>query len=94
MDDLKLFKEKAINNYIYNNIDLTHAVTSDIKIGLKTVLGEEPAVKFVYKENMKVNETSGKVERLPNELESIEIYYTYIGSDNMPHAGHMKYIVN
>ena len=31
---------------------------------------------------------------MENELEAIEIYYTYIGSDNLPHAGHMKYIVN
>lgn len=94
MDDIKIFKEKIINDYIYNNIDLTHAGSKDIKFGLKSVLGEEPAVKFVYKENMLINEDSGKVERLPNELESIEIYYTYIGSDNNPHAGHMKYIVN
>jgi len=94
MDDIKIFKEKIINDYIYNNIDLTHAGSKDIKFGLRTVLGEEPAVKFVYKENMLINEDSGKVERLPNELESIEIYYTYIGSDNNPHAGHMKYIVN
>ena len=43
---------------------------------------------------MKINETTGKVERLDNELESIEIYYTYIGSDNAPHASHMKYVVN
>ena len=93
MDDIKIFKEKIINDYIYNNIDLTHAGSKDIKFGLRTVLGEEPAVKFVYKENMQINE-GGKVERLPNELESIEIYYTYIGSDNNPHAGHMKYIVN
>ena len=43
---------------------------------------------------MKINETTGKVERLPNELESIDIYYTYIGSDNIKHAGHMKYVIN
>jgi len=43
---------------------------------------------------MQINEVSGKRERLNNELEAIEIYYTYIGSDNMPHASHMKYIVN
>ena len=94
MDDLKMFKEKMINDYIYQNINLTHSGTNDIKLGLKTVLGEEPAVKFNYKENMKINETTGKVERLPNELESIDIYYTYIGSDNMQHASHMKYVVN
>ena len=94
MDDLKVFKEKMINDYIYNNIDLSKTGIKDIKMGLKNMLGEEPAVKFNYKENLKINETSGKVERLPNELESIEIYYTYIGSDNQPHASHMKYIVN
>jgi hypothetical protein len=94
MDDLKMFKEKAINNYIHDHINLNHAGTKDIKIGLKSILGEEPAVKFNYKENMKINETTGKVERLENELESVEIYYTYIGSDNNQHAGHLTYIVN
>jgi hypothetical protein len=94
MDDLKIFKEKLINDYIYNNVNLTHVKATDIKNGLKNILQEEPAVKFNYKENMKINETTGKVERLPNELESIDIYYTYIGTDNNPHAGHMKYIVN
>lgn len=94
MDDIKMFKEKIINDYIYNNINLTHAGINEIKNGLKNIIGEEPAVKFNYKENMKINETTGKVERLQNELESIDIYYTYIGSDNMQHASHMKYIVN
>jgi len=94
MDDIKMFKEKIINDYIYANIDLTHAKVSDIKNGLRQVLGEEPGVKFNYEENMKINEDSGKVERLDNELESVEIYYTYIGSDNMPHAAHLKYVVN
>jgi hypothetical protein len=94
MDDIKIFKEKIINDYISGNVNLTHTGTSDIKHGLRQLLGEEPAVKFVYRENMKINEVNGKVERLPNELEAIEIYYTYIGSDNSPHAAHMKYIVN
>jgi len=94
MDDIKIFKEKIINDYIYNNIDLTHTGVSDIRNGLRNLLGEEPAIKFVYRENMQINEVSGKRERLNNELEAIEIYYTYIGSDNMPHASHMKYIVN
>lgn len=93
MDDIKIFKEKIINDYIYN-FDLNKAGTHDIKNGLKALLGEEPAVKFVYKEQLKLNETTGVKERMENELEAIEIYYTYIGSDNLPHAGHMKYIVN
>lgn len=94
MDDIKIFKEKAINDYISANINLTHTGASDIKRGLKQFLGEEPGVKFIYRENMRINETTQKVERLPNELEAIEIYYTYIGSDNNQHAGHMKYIIN
>lgn len=97
MDDIKIFKEKAINDYIYNNVDLTHVANvgaHDIKLGLKNVLGEEPGIKFCYKQDSKLNETTGKVERMPSELEAIEIYYTYIGSDNLPHASHMKYIVN
>lgn len=93
MDDIKIFKEKIINDYIYNNIDLNNVGLHDLKFGLRSVLGEEPAVKFNYKENLKINEDSGKVERMPNELESIEIYFTYVGSDNLPHASHMKYIV-
>lgn len=93
MDDIKIFKEKIINDYIYNNIDLNNTGLHDLKQGLRSVLGEEPAVKFNYKENLKINETTAKVERMPNELESVEIYFTYEGSDNLPHAGHMKYIV-
>ena len=94
MDNIKYFKESTINEFIKNNINLTHTGVKDIKNGLKALLGEEPAVKFNYKENMKINEDTGKVERLQNELESIEIYYTYFGIDNMPHAGHLTYIIN
>lgn len=94
MDDIKMFKEKTINDFISANINLNHAKISDIKNGLRQALGEEPAVKFNYKENMKINEDSGKVERLGNELESVDVYYTYIGSDNAPHAGHLTYVVS
>ena len=94
MDDIKIFKEKIINDYIYNNVDLGSVGVSELKNGLKLVLGEEPGIKFCYIQETKVNETNGEVERLPKELEAIEIYYTYIGSDNLPHASHMKYIVN
>lgn len=93
MDDIKIFKEKIINDYIYN-FELNKTGAHDIKEGLRRLLGEEPAVKFIYKEQLSLNETTGLKERMENELEAIEIYYTYIGSDNLPHAGHMKYIVN
>lgn len=98
MDDIKNFKEKSINDFIYQNIDLTNInddlKVSDIKEGLRKVLGEEPAIKFNYKQEKKLNEDTGKLERTPKELESIEIYYTYSGSDNAPHASHIKYVVN
>lgn len=94
MYDIRVLKEKLINDYISSNLNLKFATTKDIKMGLRHILDEEPAVKFVYKENMKINETTGKVERLPNELESIEIYYTYLDSNNIPHASHMKYIIS
>ena len=45
-------------------------------------------------DTIKLATSTGNVERLENELESVEIYYTYIGSDNNQHAGHLKYIVN
>lgn len=93
MDDIKLFKEKMINDYIYN-VDLSTIGTNELKYGLKSILGEEPGIKYVYKEQIKLNEATGKTERLPNELNAIEIYFTYIGSDNMPHSSHMKYIIN
>jgi hypothetical protein len=98
MDEIKKFKEKAINDFFYNNIDLTNVnddlKASELKEGLKRVLGEEPAIKFCYKQERKLNEDSGEMERMPKELESIEIYYTYLDSENKPHASHMKYIVN
>jgi len=94
MDDIKMFKEKIINDYIYNNVNLNHVSSNELKYGLKMLLDEEPAVKFCYKQETKLNETTGKEEKLPKELEAIEIYYTYIGSDNLPHTSHMKYIVN
>jgi len=93
MDDIKIFKEKIINDYIYN-INLSSIGANELKNGLKMVLGEEPGIKFHYTQETKMNETSGKIERMPKELEAIEIYYTYIGSDNLPHASHMKYIVS
>jgi len=92
-DPIKEFKEKSINDYISQNIDLSHTGRNNIKMGLKNLLGEEPDVKFNYKQNMLINETSGKVERKENELESIEIWYSYT-SNGSPLVARMKYIVN
>ena len=84
---------KAINPTVEIGWDGGVSAT-EIKNGLKNLLGEEPAVKFNYKSEKKMNETTGKAERTPQELDSIEVYYSYIGDDNNLHAEHMKYIVN
>jgi len=93
MNELKKLKEKQINDFIYQ-VELSDVSATEIKNGLKNLLGEEPAVKFNYKSEKKMNETTGKAERTPQELDSIEVYYSYIGDDNNLHAEHMKYIVN
>lgn len=92
MNEIKNLKEKQINDFIYD-IDLNNASTSEIKNGLKYILGEEPGVKFNYSQEMTVNETTGEKERGDSELESIEIYFTYIGDDNKPTFGTCKYII-
>ena len=92
MNEIKSLKEKQINNFIYE-IELNKASTSEIKNGLKKILGEEPGVKFNYKREIKINETTKEKERKESELDSIEIYYTFIGDNNQSQFGTMKYII-
>ena len=93
MNEIKNLKEQQINNFIYQ-MDLQNATASEIKNGLKRILGEEPAVKFLYASEKKLNEKTGAVERTPQTLESVEIFYTFIGDDNTYQAGTCRYIVN
>ena len=67
MNEIKNLKEKQINDFIYD-IELNDASTSQIKQGLKYILGEEPGVKFNYTQELKVNETTGKKERQEKKL--------------------------
>lgn len=92
MNEIKNLKEKQINDFIYE-IELNNASVSQIKNGLRNILGEEPGIKFNYKRELSMNETTNKMERKESELDSIEIYYSYIGDDNKPHFGTMKYII-
>lgn len=92
MDEIKNLKEKQINDYIYE-VELNDPSVSEIKKGLKYILGEEPGVKFNYTQELKINETTGKKERQKSELESIEIYYTYIGDGDTQTFGSCKYII-
>jgi len=92
MNEIKNLKEKQINDFIYD-VELNNASVSEIKKGLKYILGEEPGVKFNYTQELKINETTGKKERQESELESIEIYYTYIGENDQQTFGTCKYII-
>ena len=92
MNEIKNLKEKQINDFIYE-VDLNNASVSEIKQGLKYILSEEPGVQFNYTQELKINETTGKKERQESELESIEVYYTYIGENDQPRFGSCKYII-
>lgn len=92
MNEIKNLKEKQINNFIYE-IDLNNITSTEIKQGLKSILGEEPGVKFNYKQDTSINETTKKIERKEQELNSIEVFFTYIGDNNQPRFGSMKYII-
>jgi len=92
MNEIKNLKEKQINDFIYE-IEINNASVSEIKKGLNRILGEEPGVKFNYTQELKINETTRKKERQENELESIEIYYTYIGENDQTTFGSCKYII-
>lgn len=92
MDEIKNLKEKQINDFIYE-VELNNASVSEIKQGLKYILGEEPGVQFNYTQETKINETTGEKERSESELESIEIYFTYIGENDQSRFGTCKYII-
>jgi len=92
MNEIKNLKEKQINDFVYD-IELKGISVPDIKLGLKRILGEEPGVKFNYIQESTINETTGKTERGESELESIEIYYTYIDDNNQTTFSSCKYII-
>ena len=92
MNEIKNLKEKQINDFIYD-VELNNVSVSEIQQGLKNILGEEPGVKFNYAQETKMNETTGKKERGKSELESIEIYFTYVGQNDKPRFGSCKYII-
>ena len=74
MDDLQLFKEKIINDYM-SSIDLLNLDLNQIKAELKSKLGEEPAIRMNYKNTQMIREdTKEKVN--VEKLESITIIYT------------------
>ena len=83
MNDIKNFKEKLINDY-FSSIDLDKIDPSQIMEDLKDRLGEKPAVKLNYRNEVLILE-DGKSKRNIEELESVTVVFTYeqlITNDN------------
>ena len=92
---IKQLKEKQINDFVYQlDLNSNGLSASEIRKGLRAILSEEPAVKFNYKSEKKINEDTGEIVRTPHVLETIEIVYTYIGDNDEYRSGILKYIVN
>lgn len=77
MDNLKIFKEQQINNYI-SSLHLTKDTIklSTIKKELRLLIGEEPAIMLNYKKESYLKEDgSGDIVDI-DILESMSIIYT------------------
>ena len=81
MDNLQLFKEKAINNYL-STISLVDIDVAQMKKDLKALLGEEPAIKLNYVSTQAINEDGSKAQRV-EKIDSISITFT-INKEIMP----------
>ena len=76
MDDVKMLKEKTINNYM-SNVDLNNLDANQIKNELHQLLGEIPAIKLNYEQESLLNEDGSETGKKLEKLESIELVYTY-----------------
>jgi len=74
MDSLQLFKEKAINNYL-SSVSLVDIDVAQMKQDLKSLLGEEPAIRLNYVSTQPINEDGSKAKRI-EKLDSISITFT------------------
>jgi len=74
MNDIQLFKEKQINDYL-SNIDLLNMNISQMKSELKSLLGEEPAIKLNYVNDKMITE-DGNSEKIVERLDTVTIIYT------------------
>jgi len=75
MEDIKMLKEKAINNYM-SGVDIDNLDANQVKSDLHQLLGEIPAIKFNYEQETLMNEDGSEGKKL-EKLDSIEIIFTY-----------------
>ena len=74
MNDIQIFKEKEINNYL-SNIDLTNMDINSMKMELKGILGEEPAIKLNYVTETLLNEDGSDSKKIEH-LETVTVTFT------------------
>lgn len=75
MDNLQAFKEKQINDYL-SSIDLTNLDANQMRNDLRNKLGEEPAIKFNYRNDEMIKEDGTKSGKKIETLESVSIIFT------------------
>jgi len=75
MDNLQAFKEQQINDYL-SSIDLTNIDPSQIRMDLKNKLGEEPAIRLNYDNQIMVSEDGNKTGKRVEKLDSVSITFT------------------
>lgn len=68
-------REELISNFISGVNFSGEWSQKDIKEGLKKILGEEPAIKFNYTKDARINEVNSEAYEV-NILESIDIMFS------------------
>lgn len=74
MDNIQMFKEKKINDYL-SNINLKEIDIKQIQTDLKPLLGEEPAIKLNYIKETSINEDDSTKKDV-EILESFTVIFT------------------
>ena len=93
-------KVQQVNNFISNFDNLEEVSVSDIKKGLKAILGEEPGVEFEYVVDRPLNENDdferdalGRLKKI-EKLKKIKVFFTYIDESHSPRFDGLTFIVN
>lgn len=94
MNDLKIDKEKKINNYISNKILKEELLDINLmKEELSMIIGEKPGIELDYKSENLILE-NGKDKKNIKKLDSITIYYTYVDNNQQIRFDTLKYLTD
>lgn len=96
MNNIKMFKENIIRQYVSDVISDGYVDVKQMKRQLKDVLKEEPGIELKYLKDTILNEDTNTVSEV-EKLHSISIYYTYEIEDNgnsIPYFDKCEYIID